>query len=453
MQKSLASLALILSFASSATFAQTSRPTWVVNDIYNYNHPYAATDSTDLAIKMQTMNSSAFYFYRGTADIFYHDMSTLPASDYVNATTNYTWLGGDTHIANFGAFQDSSGNTVFGVDDFDEGYLGQYVWDLRRTATSIVLAGQENGLSTSDITTAINTFVGAYLAELNVFVSSNKTEKSFQLTSSNTSSVVQSTISTSADDSRSSLLSKYTSTPNGVRSFQTTSDLATVSSGTYSAIVSAVSAYVQTISASKQYPAGYYTVKDVRQRFGEGTGSLGKLRYYVLVEGPTTSDSDDVILDLKQEATSNVAIVDPGQLPVTDYASNEGDRVARTNKAQLINAAVLIGYTTINGIPYYVEEKSPYAEDFDYTQLTSSKKFNTAMTYFGQALASAHALSDNDYDSTVVPYSIETQITKAVTSNSGLESEISAFAFSYATQVNLDWQAFQSAYAAGTPLY
>jgi uncharacterized protein (DUF2252 family) len=194
-------------------------------------------------------------------------------------------------------------------------------------------------------------------------------------------------------------------------------------------------------------------VKDVRQRFGEGTGSLGKLRYYVLVEGPTTSDSDDVILDLKQEAASNVAIVDPGQLPVTDYASNEGDRAGRTNKAQLINAAVLTGYTTINGIPYYVEEKSPYAEDFDYTQLTSSKKFNTAMTYLGQALASAHALSDNDYDSTVVPYSIETQITKAVTSTSGLESEISAFAFSYATQVNLDWQAFQSAYAAGTPLY
>ena len=453
MSKRFIGLALILSLASGAALAQTSRSSWVVSDIYNYNHPYAATDSADLATKMSTMNGSAFYFYRGTADIFYHDMTTLPASAYVNATTNYTWLGGDAHICNFGAFQDSSGNFVFGVNDFDEGYLGQYVWDLRRAAVSIVLAGQENGLSTSDIASAINTFVSAYVAQLQVFAGSNKTEKSFQLTNSNTSSTVQSLIGTSSDDTRKSLLSKYTSTSNGVRTFQTNSGLATVSQTTYGQIVSAIAAYVQTISSSKQYAASYYTVKDVRQRLGEGTGSLGKLRYYVLIEGSSTSDSDDVILDLKQEAASNVAIAAPGQLPTTDYANNQGDRVARTNKAQLLNAAVLIGYTTVNGVPYSVTEKSPFAEGFDYTQLTSSKKFNTAMTYFGQALASAHALADNDYDSTVVPYSMETQITKAVTSVSGLQSEISAFAFSYAQQVNLDWQSFKTAYAAGTALY
>lgn len=50
--------------------AATSRPSFVVSDIYNYNHPYAATDSGDLATKMQLMSASAFYFYRGTADIF-----------------------------------------------------------------------------------------------------------------------------------------------------------------------------------------------------------------------------------------------------------------------------------------------------------------------------------------------------------------------------------------------
>jgi uncharacterized protein (DUF2252 family) len=455
MQKILPRLprvALVLCLASSSVFAAISRPAWVVNDIYNYNHPYAATDSTDLATKMQTMNSSAFLFYRGTADIFYHDTSTLLASSYVSPSTAYTWLGGDTHLANFGAFQDGSGKTVFGVDDFDEGYLGQYVWDLRRTATSIVLAGRENGLADSDITTAINTFIAAYLSQLSS-VNGNNNEKTFQLTSSNTSSVVKSTISTSAGDKRSSLLSKYTTTSNGKRVFQNTSSLTTVSSATYNAVVAAVGNYVQTISASKQYAASYYTVKDVHQKFGSGTGSLGRLRYYVLIEGASSSTSDDVILELKQEAASNVAIVDAGQLPAADYANNEGDRVARTAKAQLINADVLTGYASINGLPFYVHEKSPFAEDFDYTQLTSSSKFNTAMTYVGQALASAHALADNDYDSSVVPFSIEAEITSAVTSSSGLQAEIASFAFSYADQVNLDWQAFKAAYAAGTALY
>jgi len=102
---------------------------------------------------------------------------------------------------------------------------------------------------------------------------------------------------------------------------------------------------------------------------------------------------------------------------------------------------------------FYFHEKSPFAEDFDVTALTSAGKLNTAATYLGQALASAHAIADQDYNSAIVPYSIDKQITAAVSSTSGLQAEISTFAFNYAAQVNLDWQSFVSAYNAGTPLY
>ena len=53
----------------------------------------------------------------------------------------------------------------------------------------------------------------------------------------------------------------------------------------------------------------------------------------------------------------------------------------------------------------------------------------------------------------MVSYSIDKQVSDAVTSKSGLENEISTFAFNYAAQVNLDWQSFVTAYNAGTPLY
>jgi uncharacterized protein (DUF2252 family) len=226
-----------------------------------------------------------------------------------------------------------------------------------------------------------------------------------------------------------------------------------VNSTTYNNIVAAMNSYISTIASSKQYAASYYQVKDIRQKLGSGVGSLGKLRYYILIEGPSTSTSDDVILEIKQETTSAVAEVNNGQLPAADYNTNEANRVAMTAKAQTLNADVLIGYATINGLTYFFHEKSPYEEDFDYTQLTSAGKLNTAATYLGQALASAHAVSDQDYNSTIVPYSIDKQISNAVSSTSGLESEISTFAFSYAAQVNLDWQSFVSAYNAGTPLY
>ncbi|WP_432723575.1 DUF2252 family protein [Jeongeupia wiesaeckerbachi] len=445
-------LALALSLAVPAAFAATSRPSFVTTEIYNYNHPYAAQASNELATKMSKMNGSAFYFYRGTNHLFFKDTTTLPASSYTNGNTAFTWLGGDTHLANVGAQRDSGGKSVFSVNDFDEGYLGQYVWDLRRMATSIVLVGRENGISDSSITTAINTFVGAYVDKLAAF-NGNDDEKTFQLASGGTSGYVKTNIDDANGNTRADLLAKYTSVSGSTRKFQNKSDLVTVNSGTYSMIAGAMSAYIASISPAKQYAASYYTVKDIHQKLGSGTGSLGRLRYYILIEGPSTSTSDDVILEVKQEASSAVATVLPGQLPSSAYAGNEGNRVARTAKAQVLNADVLVGATTINGQPYFIREKSPFQEDFDTTQLSSSSKLNTAMTYVGQALASAHALADKDYDNTVVPYGIDAEISSAVTSKSGLQAEIAAFAFSYADQVALDWASFKSAYSAGTPLY
>ncbi|CAB3785324.1 hypothetical protein LMG28614_02104 [Paraburkholderia ultramafica] len=454
MKKALIALSAACLLCAPAAEAQTSRTSWVATQIYDYNHPFAATDSTDLATKMATMAGDAFSFFRGTDHIFYQDMLTLPPSSYTTTQTGYTWLGGDAHIGNFGAWKDSAGDNVFTVNDFDEGYLGQYVWDLRRLATSMVLAGRANGIADSDITTAIKTMVGAYVSEMDSFKGTSA-ELSFQLKNGNTSGAVQTTISNSSNDTRSDLLTKYTQVTNGVRTFQNIANtLVPVNSTTYSNIAAAMSSYISSISSSKQYAASYYQVKDIHQKLGSGVGSLGKLRYYILIEGPSASTSDDVILELKQETSSAVAEASSnGQTLSSADNGNDANRVAKTSKAQTLNADVLVGYATINGVNYYFHEKSPYAEGFDYTQLTSAGKLNTAATYLGQALASAHAISDQDYNSAIVSYSIDKQVSDAVTSKNGLESEISTFAFNYAAQVNLDWQSFVSTYNAGTPLY
>jgi len=445
-------LAVALAVASLPTLAASARDSWVVQQVYNYNHPYAATASNELETKMAAMSLSPYAFYRGTDHVFYQDMLTRPASAYATSQTGYTWIGGDTHLGNFDASRDSSGTAVFKVSDFDEGYLGQYVWDLRRLAASMVLAGRENGVSDADITTTINTLVGAYVDKMTEFKGSSA-ELSFQLTKAATTGVVDDTIADADGKTRSSLLSKYTVLSGSQRVFQNLSNLTPVSAQTYSDIAGGMAAYINSIASSKRYATAFYTVKDVHQKLGSGVGSLGKLRYYVLVEGATSSTSDDVILELKQQGTSAVATAANGRLPASSYTYNEGNRTARTAKAQLINAEVLIGYTTIAGRPYYGHEKSPYQEDFDTTLLDSAGKLDAAATYFGQALASAHALSDQDYDSAVVPYSIDKQVADAVVSKSGLKSELVAFAFDYAAQVNLDWQAFVAAYEAGTPLY
>ena len=442
-------LAALLSLPASSA---APRDNWVIQQVYDYNHPYAATASNELEAKMVVMSSSPYTFYRGTDHIFYKDMQTRSASAYATPQSGYTWLGGDTHLGNFDASRDSNGVAVFKVSDYDEGYLGQYVWDLRRLAASMVLAGRENGLADTDITTAINTLVGAYVDKMVEFKGSGA-ELTFQLTKAATTGVVDDTIAAADGKTRASLLSKYTMLSGSRRVFQNLANLTPVSAQTRSDVVGGMGAYVSSIAASKRYAPSFYVVKDVRQKLGSGVGSLGRQRYYALVEGPTSSTGDDVILELKEEGISAVATAAAGRLPASAYGYNEGNRVARTAKAQVINAEVLIGYTTVAGRSFYLHEKSPYQEDFDTTKLNTAGKLNTAATYFGQALASAHALADQDYDASVVTYSIDKQVADAVTSKSGLKSEIVAFAFDYAAQVSLDWQAFVDAYEAGTSLY
>ncbi len=454
MKRTMVSILIGASLLATALAAQaaSSRSSWVVNQIYNFNHQFAATDSADLSTKMTQMAISPFMFYRGTDHIFFQDMATLPASAWTTLQTGYTWLGGDTHIGNFGAMRDSSGSQVFAVSDFDEGYLGQYVWDVRRLAVSMILAGRENGVADSDISTAINTMVGGYLDKMDSFKGTSD-ELSFQLKNGNSSGVVQDTISAGASSTRSGLLTKYTQLSGSSRIFQTSANLVTVNANTYSAITLAMSSYINSIASSKRYSASFYTVKDIRQKLGSGVGSLGKLRYYVLLEGPSSSTSDDVILEMKQTIVSSVATAANGRLPASSYGYNEGCRVAKTLKAQLINADVLTGCTTVNGAAYFAHEKSPWQQDFDTTALATAGKLNTAASYLGVALASAHALADQDYDASIVSYSIDKQVADAVTSKSSLKAEIISFAYDYAAQVGLDWQAFVAAKNNGTPLF
>ena len=108
-------LACAVATCASITVASaaTSRSSWVVSQIYNYNHPYAATDSADLATKMATMSGRASTTSTA-APIRFSTRTRSPfrVSAYTTTQTGHTWLGGDTHLDNFDASRDSSGKAV-----------------------------------------------------------------------------------------------------------------------------------------------------------------------------------------------------------------------------------------------------------------------------------------------------------------------------------------------------
>jgi uncharacterized protein (DUF2252 family) len=85
------------------------------------------------------MLQSPFTFYRGAALNMAADLAATPATGLkVQAC-------GDCHLLNFGAFATPERNLVFDINDFDETLTAPWEWDLKRLATSFVLAGRNNG--------------------------------------------------------------------------------------------------------------------------------------------------------------------------------------------------------------------------------------------------------------------------------------------------------------------
>ena len=97
------------------------------------------------ALRRSLMTESTFSFLRGAADVMAFDLSRQLATGVTAQAC------GDCHLMNFGAYVSPEGNILFDVNDFDE-TLPQVdiAYDLRRLATSVIVAALEMDFSKSD---------------------------------------------------------------------------------------------------------------------------------------------------------------------------------------------------------------------------------------------------------------------------------------------------------------
>ncbi|MGA1596046.1 MAG: DUF2252 family protein, partial [Candidatus Nanopelagicales bacterium] len=101
-----------------------------------------------LPLRHERMGVSAFTFYRGTAIIMASDLGAQPSSGL------QAQLCGDAHLSNLGLFAAPDRVPVFDVNDFDETNPGPFEWDVKRLATSFVLAARDNGYAKGVISEA-----------------------------------------------------------------------------------------------------------------------------------------------------------------------------------------------------------------------------------------------------------------------------------------------------------
>lgn len=87
-----------------------------------------------LPLRYARMKTSPFAFLRGGAAVMAADLSSTPDSGL------RVQSGGDCHCLNFGGFATPERRLVFDINDFDETAVAPWEWDLKRLATSFVVA-------------------------------------------------------------------------------------------------------------------------------------------------------------------------------------------------------------------------------------------------------------------------------------------------------------------------
>ena len=102
-----------------------------------------------LPLRHERMATSPFHFYRGSAILQAHDLSTTPRTNFIVQAC------GDAHLSNFGLFASPERRIVFDINDFDETLPAPFEVDIKRLLASIEICGRYRGFDAAKCEEAV----------------------------------------------------------------------------------------------------------------------------------------------------------------------------------------------------------------------------------------------------------------------------------------------------------
>lgn len=389
-----------------------------------------------IAIRVARMISSPYGFLRGTAVVMASDVAHLPA------TGVQPIICGDSHLGNFGFYGSPEGELVMDLNDFDEAHPGGWEWDLRRLVAAIWVAGRENGHSEDDCYAAALACALAYRDELSGLAQMPLLGRSFnrldldRLEASATDADLRTRIHAAAKTARKRTSDRaaprFTTTESDGRRMVTDPPLLTrPDDRTADAIAQGVDDYLPSLSPHWARVVAGHTLRDVAQKV-VGVGSVGLRAWVVLLEG--SNPADVLFLQLKQARRSVLARHIHGDNAWHDH---QGQRVVEYQQALQTVSDPLLGWTTIDGLQYYVRQFRNMKGTVPLDAMTAEALSDYA-GLVGHLLAKGHARTSG------------ASMVSGYLGNGAAASEaFAAYATAYADQTEADHAAFAAAAKAG----
>ena len=427
--------------------SEQSRADFIIDVLTREFGDHMALDPAAFRRKFRKMAASPFAFYRGSASLFYADQTGTYRDDaFLDERTSRVWIHGDLHAENFGTYMNSSGQLVFNVNDFDEAYVGPFIWDLKRFCASLALIGFSKALSDQVISDLVGAFARGYLNELRALAAGGD-DAIGSITLDNSDGVLRRVLQQARLNTRVDMLAGQTVIDDYERRFAVGDGVFDVDEATSATVLAAFRDYLQTLPPHGN--AVSTTIKDIKLRKGVGIGSAGLPSYNLLLEGHTQALENDVIIYMKQAQVPAVARwIDDER--VRSYFRHQGHRTAESQRALQAYADPWLGYTELDGVGQLVAEVSPYAADLDWADVNEPEDLSGVVADLGRAVARMHSVADDESSHDLVDFSTEEAIVAAVDKDeAGFLTVLVDFAHRYGDQAREDHQDFVDLFRNG----
>jgi uncharacterized protein (DUF2252 family) len=404
-----------------------------------------------VAKKNELMAESPFGYFRGAVPVMAYDLSLVGNTGICNQ------LCGDAHVRNLGAFAGPDGRVVFDINDYDETIVGPFEWDVKRMATSLVLAGRAAGSKDVRCGEAATLFLERYRSMMAGFAKMpvlevaryqvhrlqdvSPVEGILQMAeratpAHNLAALTQMeknkgrTVKTSSKSSTKApaKAGRDKAVERSGRIFKTQPPMLTRVTGAMAErVVGSLAMYEQSLQPERRHFLAQYRPVDVAFKV-VGTGSVGLRDYCVYMEG--NGRRDPLFLQIKEEVASGYA---PYVERVRAKAGrrvrlHEGRRVVDGERAMQVQSDPFLGWTTMEGRDYLVRQLNDHKASIQLEDLKAEALMEYAAVC-GEMLARGHARSG---DSSVVAGYLG--------GSARFDEAVGPFAMAYADQTEKDWK-------------
>jgi uncharacterized protein (DUF2252 family) len=376
-------------------------------------------------LKYRAMAQDPFYFFRGTAHLFYDDL--LNAKDALPGQP-LTWVCGDLHIENFGSYKGDNRLVYFDVNDFDEATLAPASWELARMVTSIFVALVSMGSPYMEAKNMALLFLKTYSAVLGK-------GRSRYIEPQTAKGLVRSFLLKVSERRQKELVKERTIRKNGKLALRVDDKrLFTIDAPLQSALSDYINTWIATI-----VPHRKFQTQDAGFRIA-GTGSVGVKRYLFLLERIGASRKY-LLLDMKQAQPSAMQ----SHLHIQQPAwSSEAERVVAIQERMQNISPALLGTALFNNESYVIKEMQPTADKINFETLKNRLiDMGAVLENMALLIASAQLRSSGRQGAAIADELIDFG-----RDGSWIQSIIE-YAGQYAHQVKSDYDQYLEAYRAG----